>query len=178
MKGESQPTGGGDLLLGAAAAGVVLGGLLWAAGAVSASMTGHRVRNGRPLAGYAAFAHFGAPGRAWGAAVGPPIVYWTVTFVFLAVAGMAVWGTWRLWRYDPTARQEEDPRFIDGMATALAGAACCRRQSVAETVGDAASIAASAASRRCRLPAGLLEGSGLLGERGGFDPPFGSTPIR
>jgi type IV secretory pathway TraG/TraD family ATPase VirD4 len=117
LEGKGQPTGGVDLLLGVTAAGVTLGALLWAAGAVSAWMTGHRVNRGRPLAGYAAFAHFGAPGRAWGAPVGAPVVYWMVTLVFLAVAGMAVWGVWRLWRYDPATRQEEDPRFTDGMAT-------------------------------------------------------------
>ena len=93
------------------------GAVLWGAGAASAWLAGHRVPHGKPLAGYAAFAHFGDPSRAWSAPVGPAILYWTITFLVVAVAGIACWGGWKLWHHEPSA-QGGDPALLDGMATA------------------------------------------------------------
>ena len=163
--------------MGGMAAAVALGAVLWGAGAASAWLVGHRVPHGKPLAGYAAFGHFGDPSRAWSAPVGPAILYWTITFLVLAVAGIVCWGGWKLWHYEPSAKGG-DPALLDGMATASQVRRAAGAKVVAETVGDAASILAPAPSRRCRLPAGLLEGSGVLGERGGLDPPLGSAPLR
>jgi hypothetical protein len=84
---------------------------------VSAWLAGHRVPHGKPLAGYAAFGRFGDPGRAWSTPVGPAILYWTVTFLVLVVAGIVCWGGWKLWHYEPSAKGG-DPARLDGMATA------------------------------------------------------------
>jgi type IV secretory pathway TraG/TraD family ATPase VirD4 len=64
--------------------------LLWAGGALSALVCGHRVPHGRPVAGLAAFAHLGEPERAWHASVGPPVVYWSVTALVVLAAVSAV----------------------------------------------------------------------------------------
>jgi hypothetical protein len=66
-------------------------------------------------------------------------MYWAVSFVFLAVAGIAVWGGWRLWRNDPAAAQTGDPRRIEGMAT---------RRQVARVAGPKALLARSPTLRR------------------------------
>lgn len=82
---------GRDYAVFAAAAAVVLGGVLWLAGAVSALASGHRVPPGRRLAGLTAFAHLGDPSAAWRAPVGPPVVYWTITCAVLILVGGVVW---------------------------------------------------------------------------------------
>jgi type IV secretion system protein VirD4 len=99
------------------AAAVALGAVLWGAGVASAWLAGHRVPHGKPLAGYVAFGRFGDPGRAWSAPVGPAILYWTVTFVVLVMAGIVCWGGWKLWHYQPSTKAG-DPALLDGMATA------------------------------------------------------------
>jgi type IV secretion system protein VirD4 len=103
--------------MGGMAAAVVLGAVLWGAGAVSAWLAGHRVPHGKPLAGYAAFGHFGDPSRAWSAPMGPAILYWTIAFLVLVVTGIVCWGGWKLWHYEPSAKGG-DPALLDGMATA------------------------------------------------------------
>ena len=65
------PSESTDLLLGAMAVSAVLVVVLWAAGAASAWVSGHRFPRGDLLAGVAAFAHGGDPSRAWHAPVGP-----------------------------------------------------------------------------------------------------------
>jgi type IV secretory pathway TraG/TraD family ATPase VirD4 len=99
------------------AAAVALGAVLWGAGAVSAWLVGHRVPHGKPLAGYAAFGHFGDPSRAWSTPMGPAILYWTITFLVLLVIGIVCWGGWKLWHYEPSTKGG-DPALLDGMATA------------------------------------------------------------
>ena len=103
--------------MGGMAAAVALGAVLWGAGAVSAWLVGHRVPHGKPLAGYAAFGHFGDPSRAWSTPMGPAILYWTITFLVLVVTGIVCWGGWKLWHYEPSTKGG-DPALLDGMATA------------------------------------------------------------
>src|SRR2546429_2637105 len=74
---------GKDYALIAMAAGVVVSGTLWAAGALSAILTGHSVPHGHPIAGVAAFAHYRDPAAAWHGPVGPRVVYWLVDLVGL-----------------------------------------------------------------------------------------------
>jgi type IV secretory pathway TraG/TraD family ATPase VirD4 len=77
--------------------GVVgLSGLLWVAGALSALVCGHPVPRGRALAGLLAFDHLGDPAAAWGAPVGPPAVYWTVSLVVIVAAAATTWALYRL----------------------------------------------------------------------------------
>ena len=124
--------------MGGMAAAVALGAVLWGAGAASAWLAGHRVPHGKPLAGYAAFGHFGDPGRAWLAPMGPAILYWTITFLVLGVAGIVCWGGWKLWHYEPSAKGG-DPALLDGMATAA---------QVRRTAGAKALLKRSATLRR------------------------------
>ena len=117
MRADPQASGGVDVVMGGMAAAVALGAVLWGAGAVSAWLAGHRVPHDKPLAGYAAFGRFSDPSRAWSAPMGPAILYWTITFLVLAVAATVCWGGWKLWHYQPSHRGD-NPALLDGMATA------------------------------------------------------------
>jgi type IV secretion system protein VirD4 len=121
------PSESTDLLLGAMALGAVLVGVLWAAGAVSAWVSGHRFPHGDLLAGVAAFAHDGDPSRAWHAPVGPAVLYWSVTCVVLALITTVAMTAWHLLSGERT-KTREDPTAIVGLANrrqvkAAAGAA-------------------------------------------------------
>jgi len=85
-----------DYVVYVAGAAVISGGLLWVGGAAAALTSGHSIPRGRELAGYAALGHWRDPSEAWRAPVGPPLVYWTVTAMILAVTGTVVWVGWRL----------------------------------------------------------------------------------
>jgi len=83
-------------------------------GALSALLTNHRVPPGRPLAGLAAIAHLGDPASAWGAPVGPVVLYWASTLVCIALAsGLGYVGV-ALARRSP--RRCDDPRRAPGLA--------------------------------------------------------------
>src|SRR5579875_3358151 len=84
-----------DLALGVLAAGTVTVGVLWAAGALSARLSGHRVPHGHPHGELAAFAHLGNPSAGWHAPVGPPLLYWTLTAAALVSASALGWLIWR-----------------------------------------------------------------------------------
>lgn len=131
-----QPAGN-DLAVGAVAAGVCGGGLLWAAGAVSAWLSGHRVPRGRPLAGYVALAHLGDPSVAWQAPAGPPTLYWTVTAVMVILAVLLALGAWTLWRWEPATRSQA------GVREAMAS-----RGEVRRATGTRGLLARSATLRR------------------------------
>lgn len=109
------PSEATDLALYAVAGGVVLVGVLWAAGAASARLTGHRVRHGDLLAGLAAFAHVGDPSRAWHAPVGPPVLYWAVTTLAVALVAAASVVVRRLLAGE-RRKASDDPTRIEGLA--------------------------------------------------------------
>ena len=121
---------GQDYALYLVAAGVVVVGALWAAGAASAVIAGHPVPHGGPLASLAAFARPGDPSLAWGGPVGPPAVYWLLTT--LVVAGLAglVFVGWRL--SNRQARRRDDPTRAEGLAD---------RRHVADVAGRRALLA-------------------------------------
>lgn len=177
MRTDAQPAGGVDLVVGASAAAVAVGGVLWGAGAATAWLAGHRIPQGKPLAGYAAFADLGDPGRAWSAPVGSAILLLDDHILGSVAGRICVLG-----RVEALAlralRQEWRSGGGGWDGHPFAGAACRRRQGVAPTLREAAEIPAQAASRRCRLSAGPLDGGGLLGERGGFDAAFGTAALR
>jgi type IV secretory pathway TraG/TraD family ATPase VirD4 len=105
-------------------AAIVAAGVLWAAGALSAVLSGHPVPHGHPFGGLAAFAHAGDPSVAWGAPLGSSLLYWTVTAVVVAVLMTLVWLGWRLWHGAGAA--SNDPALVEGLAdrrqvTAIAG---------------------------------------------------------
>ena len=109
------------------AVGAVLVGVLWAAGAASAWVSGHRFPRGDLLAGVAAFAHGGDPSRAWHAPVGPAVLYWAITCVVLALIITVAMTAWHLLSGERT-KAKEDPTAIVGLANrrqvkAAAGAA-------------------------------------------------------
>ena len=104
-----------DLSLIGLTAAMVLVGVLWAAGAASAGLSGHRVPHGHPFGELAAFAHFDDPSAGWHAPVGPAGMYWPVTFLTIALLALLGYGAWRLWhpRKPDTA---DDPERIEGLA--------------------------------------------------------------
>ena len=111
------PRDGKDHALVVIAGGVGLTGVLWAAGAVSARLAGHRVPTGRPFGGLAALDHFADPSAAWHAPVGPAVLYWAVTVCLLALTGTVIWGAWRLFR-GPGNSGRSDPERVEGLALA------------------------------------------------------------
>ena len=92
------PSTGADVGLVAFLGAAGVGTLLWAGGAASAIVSGHRVPKGRYLAGFEALGHFGSPSAAWGSPVGPAPLYWALTLAVFAVAAVAAFGVLRLWR--------------------------------------------------------------------------------
>lgn len=128
-----------DSLIAAVVAAMVVGGVLWGAGALAAIASGHMVPPRRPFAGLAAFAHVGHPSAAWGAPVGPAAVYWAVTATILAVVAGLGWLGWRAWHAD---RRSDHPTQIEGLAD---------RRHVATMAGSKA-LLARAATLRPSLP--------------------------
>ncbi len=116
MAGTELQRDGRDSALVGAAGLVTVGVILWAAGAASAWITGHRVPGKRPFAGLAAFANFGDPSRAWHGPVGPVGVYWTVTAMVLVVPCLLAWLTWRALHGGARCRGRQLDR-VEGMAT-------------------------------------------------------------
>ncbi len=127
---------GSDLGVGLVVAAMVVGGVLWAAGALSARLSGHRMPRAAPTAGYAALAHLKDPSLAWSAPVGPPWLYWTVTTVVAAVAVVVAVGGWRLWHLEPG---KASPSRAKGVAT---------RAEIRRAAGASALLARSATLRR------------------------------
>ncbi|MGI8753321.1 MAG: type IV secretory system conjugative DNA transfer family protein [Acidimicrobiales bacterium] len=111
----SSPERTKDLALYAIAAGAVVVGILWLAGAAAARLAGHPVPRHRPLGELAAFGDFANPSAGWGAPVGPPVLYWAVTFTILAVLVVAGCLGWRLLRR-AHRWEEDDPTRVEGLA--------------------------------------------------------------
>ncbi|MBW3616060.1 MAG: TraM recognition domain-containing protein, partial [Actinobacteria bacterium] len=109
-----------DLLFAALVVVVVLAGLLWSAGALSATVSGHPVPPGRPVAGLVALSRPAVdPSVAWGAPVGPPVVYWACTILVLAAGGLVGVAGWRLWNPrlgKPGRGTDDDPSAAAGLA--------------------------------------------------------------
>jgi len=114
---DHQPSGGTDAALVALLGAAGLAGVLYAGAACSAWVAGHRLPRAGLLAGFVAFAHLGDPSAAWGAPVGPAVLYWSVTAFALVVAGIVAYGGWRLWRSAGTPARSVDPSHVDGLAT-------------------------------------------------------------
>jgi type IV secretory pathway TraG/TraD family ATPase VirD4 len=115
MAESARPDPTRDLSMIALAAGMLVVGVLWAAGAASARLAGHRVPHGRPLGELAAFAHFSDPSLGWHAPVGPAGLYWTITLTF--VAGFAALGFGARRVFHPQASGDrDDPDRIEGLA--------------------------------------------------------------
>lgn len=104
-----------DLALHAIAGGVALIGVLWLAGAGAALLAGRPVPRHRPLGGLDAFGHFRDPSAGWGAPVGPPALYWTVTFATLAILVLAAGVGWRMLGR-AKRRESDDPTRVEGLA--------------------------------------------------------------
>lgn len=85
MQQNQKPTE--DFALWALAGAVLIIGLLWGAGTLSALICGHQIPHGHAIGAVLAFAHFGDPSLAWQAPVGPAAVYWTLTGLVFAVVG-------------------------------------------------------------------------------------------
>ncbi|MHB1509386.1 MAG: type IV secretory system conjugative DNA transfer family protein [Acidimicrobiales bacterium] len=131
------PSEATDVALYGVAGGVVLVGVLWAAGAASARLSGHRIPHGDLLGGLTAFAHAGDPSRAWRTPVGPPALYWAVTVAALAlvvVAGVMV----RRILAGERRKASDDPTRIEGLAD---------RHQVKAAAGAAALLARAATLR-------------------------------
>ncbi|HZT67935.1 MAG TPA: TraM recognition domain-containing protein [Acidimicrobiales bacterium] len=120
MSRPATPKGHEDLALWAIAVSVAAAALCWLGGAAAIAVSGHSVPSGRELAGLEALAHPAHPGRAWGVAVGPTVLYWSLTVLVWATAGALAWGAWRAWRALGTIGQgarADDPRRRAGLAS-------------------------------------------------------------
>ena len=116
--GSGSHPGGDDLLFAAVVVAVAVTALAWAAGALSALVSGHPVPDGRPLAGVVALSRPAAdPALAWGAPVGPALLYWLCTVAVLAAGAGLGWVGWRLWNPVPgPAGRRDDPHASAGLA--------------------------------------------------------------
>jgi type IV secretion system protein VirD4 len=140
------------------AAGVVVVGVLWVAGAASAMLAGHSAPHGRPFAPLAAFARLGDPSRAWGRPVGPAVVYWSLTTLAVTtLVGLAVVG-WHLSRR--RARRAEDPTRAEGLAS---------RRHVADVAGRKALLVRGSMLRPSISRPRPAEVGYRLGSSGGID---------
>lgn len=112
-----------NLALGVVVAGIVLYGVLWASGVLSALLSGHTVPSGHELAPVTAFGHGGDPSASWGSPVGPPVLYWGISVVLLGVLGVAGWWTWRTFstvngsRHGSRNLSTDDPSHLEGIAS-------------------------------------------------------------
>ena len=106
-----------DLALGILLGAAALAGILWAAGAASARLSGNGVPRHQPFGGLAAFAHFTDPSAAWHSPVGPPAIYWTITGTAILLLAVLVWlGVW-LWQHERSgADTAKYPEQIEGLA--------------------------------------------------------------
>jgi type IV secretion system protein VirD4 len=110
------PNSSQNLAIGAVLAVAGVFGLLWAAGATSAWVSGHPVPHGHPVGAFTAFAHPGDPSKAWRAPVGPAVLYWGVLIIFLAILGAVAFFGWRAWRV-LAVREKTDPTGLPGLAS-------------------------------------------------------------
>lgn len=124
-------TPGVDIALGALGALFGLDTVFWAAGWCSAVLSGHRSPHGHLLAGLVALAHGGDPSVAWGAPVGPPVLYWGLATVFVLTLAALAWAGWRAWS-GLGRKAAEDPARIAGLAD---------RRQVRAAAGEAALVA-------------------------------------
>jgi type IV secretory pathway TraG/TraD family ATPase VirD4 len=135
---EPHPSAGTDLALGVFMAGAALGGVLWAAGAASALISGHRVPEGHYLSGLEAFDHFGDPSAAWASPVGPAVLYWPLALLAVLAGALVAYVACKLWRsFD--ASKPADPSRAEGMAT---------RNEVRQVAGAKALVSRSGDLRR------------------------------
>jgi type IV secretion system protein VirD4 len=109
------PRDGRDHALGLAGAGVTLAAVLWVAGACSALIAGYPPPRSRPFGGVAALAHLGNPSDGWGAPVGPAPLYWAVTTIVVALAGLGCWLAWRVF-HQGSHQLLDDATKAEGLA--------------------------------------------------------------
>ncbi len=114
---ERQPTGYEVVAVGLLVGVVVVAGVLWAGGQLSAWSSGHRLPHGEPLAGLVALAHLGDPSVAWRSSVGTPETYWACTAATIVVAGSLAFAAWRLWRFEIRGDRTASPVRAEGLAT-------------------------------------------------------------
>ena len=149
---ERQPSAGTDLALAGLLCAAGVTGVLYAGATGSAWLSGHRIPRAGLLDGFSAFAHLGDPSAAWGAPVGPAVLYWTVSTLALAAAGIVAYGGWRLWRSGGSAVGCNDPSRVDGLGS---------KGEVRRTAGSRALLARSATLR----PSMSRPGPGDVGYR-------------
>ena len=135
---DRRPSAGTDVALAALLSAAGLAGVLYAGAAGSAWLTGHSVPRDGLVSSFATFAHFRDPSAAWGAPVGPAVLYWTITALVLIVALVVACGGLCLWRSAGTPSRLGDPSHADGLAT---------KGEVRRTAGPKALLARSATLR-------------------------------
>jgi type IV secretion system protein VirD4 len=149
---------GQDYALYSVAAGVVVVGALWIAGAASAVIAGHPVPHGKPIAPLAALAHPGDPSLAWGGPVGPPAIYWSLAALVTAgLIGLAL-TCWLV--LSRQIRGRDDPTRAEGLAG---------RRHVADVAGRRALLARASMLRPSISRPRPAEVGYRLGSSGGVD---------
>ena len=140
MRAARQPADAADLGLLGLGGMVAFAGVLWAAGALSSWLSGHRVPSRRPLAGMLALGHWRDPSAAWGGPVGSSALYWAVTAVVVVAVAAAGWGVVSVWR-----RSSRDRRVAAGRPESREGMAS--RREVSRAAGSKALIGRSSLLR-------------------------------
>jgi len=108
---------GTDMALGVLLGAAGLAAVLWAGAVASAWVSGHKVPHAQVADGFVAFAHAADPSLAWHAPVGPAVLYWALSVLVVAAAGLGAYGFWRLLRSTATQTNSSDPLRADGLAT-------------------------------------------------------------
>ena len=135
---EQRPSAGTDLALVVFMAGAALAGVLWAAGAASALVSGHKAPQGHYLAGLEAFAHLSDPSVTWASPVGPAALYWSLALLATAATGLIAYGVCKMWR----------SLGAGGPAGASGGEGMATRKEVRQVAGAKALVSRSADLRR------------------------------
>jgi type IV secretion system protein VirD4 len=135
MAAAKTGTGNGSIIALFASIGGV--GLLWAAAALSAVISGRPVPRQPSTATLTAFAHRADPSAAWGQPVGSAPIYWACTIAVFLIAGTLSVAMWLLARR-VGGKREADPRTLAGLAT---------RHDVAKAAGQKALLRKATALR-------------------------------
>ncbi len=114
---QPSPRSGTDLVLGAIALLILLSGVLWLGGAISALLSQHKIPHGHFFAGLSSLSDPSNPSKSWHTPVGPPVLYWSVTSLVVGVTGLLAFLGVRLFRNVFTGSLNKSPLKARGLAS-------------------------------------------------------------
>jgi type IV secretion system protein VirD4 len=104
----------GDAVLFAIVSIAAIFAVLWISGVASALVSGHPVPRVNAFGAIVALANINNPSVAWGAPVGPPVVYWLITTLIVGIVCALGYLLFRFWMRD---RDRAAARSSGGLAT-------------------------------------------------------------